>query len=151
MAIVVTNRGLFNLGKFDASAMDVRQAVYVGTRAATDATVRDWNTLSDVVGDAGPTEAAATNYTASTSGGQDLAGVTYTEQDGTDVAEWRATAYTINSVGAGETWTCVANYRWVDSTNANDEVISLDTPASPVVTNGGNITLPQFAVDIVQQ
>lgn len=143
MAITVSNRGLYLLAKDDASLIDVRVAVFTGTVPAA-ATIRDWNFLSEVIASA-LVEAAATNYAR-----QDVTGVTLTEVDGTDEVTYTADAMTINSVGSGETWTCVAWYKFNASDSAA-ELIAVDEPASPLVTNGGNVTLPALDISIVQQ
>lgn len=140
MAMTITTRGLQILGTDNASTLDLRVAVFVGAVPAA-ATIRDWNFVSDIT----TTEAAATNYAR-----QDVTGVTYTENDTNDRSEWRGDAMTINSVGSGETWTHVAWYKF-NAVDTAADLIAIDEPASPVVTNGGNITLPAFVVDVQQQ
>jgi hypothetical protein len=142
MAHIVTNRGLYLLGKDDASAMDIRMAVFTGTVPAA-ATIRDWNFLSEVIASA-LNEATVANYAR-----MDLAGVTLTEVDGSDTATLTATAPTINNVGAGETFTCVAFYKF-NASDAAAEVLSVDEPAAPIITNGGNITFPALSLTVVQ-
>jgi len=143
MAVTVTNRGMQILGTDNAATLDLRVAAFTGTVPAA-ATMRDWNFLSDAIASA-LVEAAATNYAR-----QDVTGVAYTENDTADTNEWRGDAMTINSVGAGETWTCVAWYKFNASDSAAD-LIAIDEPASPLVTNGGNVTLPAFVIDVQQQ
>lgn len=142
MAATMTNRGLHVLATNDASALDVRTAAFVGTVPAV-STMRDWNFLSEAIASS-LTEAAATNYAR-----QDLAGVQAVESDASDDVTWSATAPTISSVGAGETWTCVVHYKQ-NASDAAAEIIYIDEPASTQVTNGGDITLPQFSVTIAQ-
>jgi len=137
MAVTITNRGRLLLGTDDASALDLRVAAFVGTVPAV-GTIEDWNFLSDVT----TTEAAATNYAR-----QDVTGVTYTENDTANTAEWRGDAMVINNVGAGETWTHVVWYK-EGASDAAREVIAVDEPASTLVTNGGNVTLPAFSIDV---
>ena len=140
MAVTVTNRGLYILGTDDASTLDLRVAVFVGAVPAA-ATIRAWNFLGDVT----TTEAAVGGYSR-----QDVTGVTYTEVDGSNRAEWRGDAMVISSVAAGETWTHVAWYKF-NASDALADLIAIDEPASPVVTNGGDITLPAFVANVVQQ
>lgn len=140
MAHTVTNRGLYYLLNTAISgSTDFRTAAFKGG-PPTAATIRDWNFLSDVTGSY--TEAAATNYAR-----QDLASVTITESDASDNVTITATAPTISSVGAGETWTFVAHYV-EGASDAARTLISIDAPASPLVTNGGHVTLPQFSITV---
>jgi len=142
MAIIVTNRGMHILGTDNASTLDLRVAAFTGTVPAA-GTIRDWNTLADAVASA-LVEAAVGGYART-----DVSGVSFTEQDGTDTVEWRGDAMVLTSVAAGETWTCVAWYK----ENAGDtgDLIAIDEPAATLVTNGGNVTLPAFSIDLVQQ
>lgn len=142
MAATITNRGLLVLADNDASSLDVRTAVFTGTVPAA-STMRDWNFLSEAIASA-LVEAAATNYAR-----QDLANVATAEDDGADEVTWTADAPTISSVGAGETWTCVVHYKQ-NASDAAAEIIYVDEPASPLVTNGGDVTLPQFDITISQ-
>lgn len=142
MPVTVTNRGLLTLANSNASSLDIRTAVFVGTVPAA-GTIRDWNFLQDVI-DSALTEAAATNYAR-----QDLANVATAEDDGSDEVTWTADAPTISSVGAGETWSCVAHYVH-NASDAAAVLIAVDEPASTLATNGGDVTLPQFSVTIAQ-
>jgi len=142
MAHVVTNRGLFTLlNSAISGTTDIRMAVFKGAAPAA-ATIRDYNFLSELT--AAMTEAAAANYVR-----QDLAGVTLTEVDGSDTVTLTANAPTINSVGAGETWTTVGYYIYNVSDGAA-VLISVDTPATSIATNGGNITLPALSLTVAQ-
>ena len=142
MAITVMNKGLFLLGKDDASLLDLRVAVFTGVVPAQ-ATMRDCNTVADVVASA-LVESGLASYART-----DVTGVTYTEQDGTDTGEWRGDAMVLTTIEAGETWTCVVWYK--ENTGDTGELIAVDEPTTPLVTNGGNVTLPAFVVDTVQQ
>lgn len=142
MAHIVTTRGLYAIvSNAITGSTDLRMAVFVGAEPAA-ATIRDYNFLSQLTG--AMTEAAATNYAR-----QDLAGVTVTEVDGSDNVTITANAPTINSVGAGETWTTVAYYIF-NASDAAAELISVDTPAASIATNGGNITLPALSLTVAQ-
>ena len=142
MAHIVTTHGIHALLSLATTGTtDLRMAVFVGAEPAA-ATVRDYDFLSSVTG--AMTEAAAANY-----GRQDLANVTITEVDGSDNVTITADAPTINSVGAGETWTTVAYYIY-NAADAAAVLISLDTPASSIATNGGNITLPALSLTVAQ-
>lgn len=141
MAHVVTNRGIYTMNSTNMGTADIRMAVFVGAPPAA-GTVRDYNFLSELK--AVMTEAAATNYAR-----QDLAGVTLTENDGSDNVTLSATAPTINNVGAGETWTTVAYFIY-NASDAAAPLLSVDTVATAVPTNGGNITLPALSMTIAQ-
>lgn len=142
MAFVFANRGLYTLitTAFTAST-DLRQAVFTGTVPAA-GTVRDWNSLQDVIDDASSAEAAASGYARA-----DVAGLTVTEDDTGNDVDISATAPVYSSVATGETWTFVAWY--VEGANdAARTLIGIDAPASSQVTNGGNITGPALAVTV---
>jgi len=142
MAHVVTNRGLYSLANLAISgSTDIRMAVFVGAAPAA-ATVRDYDFLSQLT--AAMTEAAAANYVR-----QDLANVALTEVDGSDNVTLTADAPTINSVGAGETWTTVAYYIY-NAADGAAALISVDEVAAAIATNGGNITLPALSLTIAQ-
>ena len=135
MPMYVTNRGIFHLLNTAISgSTDLRAAVYRGTVPAV-ATIRDMNFLSEVAG-AGMTEAAASGYARA-----DLAAVTLTENDGSDNVSLTATAPSWASVAAGETWTAIAYYI-ENASDATRVLVSIDDPASDLITNGGNVTGP---------
>ena len=52
-------------------------------------------------------------------------------------------------MATGSTWTCVVHYRFVTN-DADSEIIYVDEPAATLVTNGGDVTLPQFLVTLEQ-
>ena len=142
MAFVFANRGLYTfLTSAIGGATDIRQAVFTGTVPSA-ATVRDWNTLADVIADAGSAESVASGYARA-----DLAGVTVAEDDALDKATLVATAPTYTSIGAGETWTFVAYYV-EGASDAARTLIGIDAPASSLVTNGGNITGPALSINV---
>ena len=98
MAHIITNRGLYTLtNSAISSSTDIRQLVIKGAVPAA-ATVRDLNTVAELLAESGVVEAAASNYAR-----QDLAGVAVAESDAGDNVTVTASAATINSVGAGET------------------------------------------------
>jgi hypothetical protein len=140
MAFTMTNRGLFYLlNNAISSSTDIRAAVFKGT-APSVATIRDYDFLSSLTG--AMTEAAATNYAR-----VDLAGVTITESDASDNVVIGATAWTMNSVGAGETWTAIGYYI-EGASDAARTLIGVDLPSSSITTNGSNITGPALVITI---
>ena len=143
MAHVVTNRGLYLLGKDDASALDLRFAVFTDAVAVpAAATIRDYNYLSEL--DAVMTEAAVTGYAR-----VDAAGVTLTEVDGTDEVTFVCDDDTMASVAAGETWIAIAYYKY-NASDAAADLISVDEPAATLITNGGNVTVPGIDLSLAQ-
>lgn len=142
MAFVFSNRGLYSLLNLAISgSTDLRQAVFTdaGTPPST-ASIRDMNFLSDLT--AVYTEAAASGYARA-----DLGSVTLTESDASDNVTLTAAAPTYTAVAAGETWEAVAYYI-EGASDAARVLIGVDTPASPQVTNGGNITGPALSVTV---
>lgn len=136
----VTNRGLFTIANTAISAStDIRMAVFKGT-TPTAAAIRDMNFLSDLT--AVSTEAAASGYSRA-----DLASVAITESDASDNVVISAAAPTWTSVAVGETWTHVAYYIEGASDSAR-VLLSVDIPASTLVTNGGNVTGPALSLTI---
>ena len=129
----MTNRGLYYLmNNAISGSTDIRAAVFKGA-APSAATIRDYNFLSELT--AAMTEAAASGYARA-----DLAGVTITESDASDNVTITATGPTFTSVAAGETWVAIGYYI-EGASDAARTLLSVDVPASTVVTNGGNITL----------
>ena len=142
MAFIFTNRGLFTLMNSAVSgSTDIRQAVFTGTAPAT-SVIRDMNTLSDIIADAGSAESVASGYSRKT-----LAGVGVAEDDSLDQVTLVATAPVYTSVASGETWAFVAFYVEAAS-DAARQLIGLDIPAATQVTFGGNITGPALAVTL---
>lgn len=142
MTVTVTNRGKFYLANNAiSSSTDFRTAVFKGTAPAA-GTIQDLNFLSELEAVSGVDEAAATNYAR-----QDLASVAIAEDDSGNKASITATAPTINSVGAGETWTMAAHYI-EGASDAARTLIAVDVPTSSLVTNGSNVTLPQLNLEL---
>lgn len=134
MAVYFANKGIYTLLNLATSgSTDIRQAVFTGS-APSQATVADYNFLSDVTG--AHTEAAASGYARA-----DLANVTITEDDTGNKVTITADAPTYTSVASGETWTFVAYYIY-NASDSSAVLICIDIPASSQVTFGGNITGP---------
>jgi len=142
MAFTFATRGLYTLmASAISGATDLRMAVFTGTIPAV-ATIRDWNTLADVIADAGSAEAVASGYARA-----GLAGVTLAEDDALDKVTLVATAPTWTGVAAGETWTFAALYVEGASDSART-LIGIDAPAESQLTNGGNIGGPAVAINL---
>lgn len=144
MAFVFANRGLFHLMSVAISgSTDIRQAVFTDAGTPpTAAAIRDMNFLADLT--AVYTEAVVSGYARA-----DLASVTLTESDASDNVTLTAAAPTYTAVAAGETWEAVAFYI-EGASDAARVLIGVDTPASPQITNGGNITAPALSVTVAQ-
>lgn len=142
MPHTVTNKGLFNFFSTAISgATDLRAAVFKGS-APSIATIKDMNFLTDLT--AVMTEAAAVGYTR-----QDLSGVALAENDASDNVTFIASAPTMTNVAVGETWVAIGYYIEA-GTDATRLLVSVDIPASTLVTNGGNVTLPAFSLTVAQ-
>jgi hypothetical protein len=140
MPHTMTNRGLFYLQNNAISASTDFRCLVFKTTTPSVAAIRDYNFVSDLL--AATTEAAASGYAR-----VDLAGVAISESDASDNVTITATAPTITSVAAGETWLGVAYYI-EGASDAARTLISVDVPASSVSTNGGDITLPQMSYTV---
>ena len=140
MSFTMANRGLYTLLNAAISgSTDIRVAVFKGSAPAASA-IKDYNFLSDVTG--AMTEAAASGYSRA-----DLAGVTLTENDGSDNVTLTATAPSWTSVAVGETWTALAYYI-EDASDAARTLIGVDVPSATLVTNGGNVTGPALSITL---
>lgn len=143
MAFVFSTHGLYMLLNSAVSgSTDIRCGVLTnaGTLAAAD--IRNSDNVGALLALSGIVESVATNYAR-----QDLASVTLTENDAGDNVTLTAAAPTINSVGTGETWRNVFYYI-EGASDAARNLIGVDTPASTVTTNGGNVTLPALSITV---
>jgi hypothetical protein len=144
MAAKFYNHGLYKLLNLATSgSTDLRCLVIAGASLPSGAKNVDLDFVSDVLAVGSVVEAAATNYAR-----QDLAGVTLTENDAGDKVDFTATAPTMNNVAVGETWRMVLYYLEGGGTDATRDLIAYDEPAATLVTNGGNVTLPQFVAAV---
>lgn len=144
MAHVLTNRGLYTLtNSAISSSTDIRQLVIKGAVPA-EATIRDLNTVADLLAEDSVAEAAASGYAR-----KDLASVTLTEVDGSDNVTLTAAAPTYSEVAAGETWLAVAYYI-EGASDAARTLLSVDEPDDSIATNGSDITGPALSITIAQ-
>ena len=144
MAHTLANRGLHTLLASAISGSTDLRALVIKGAVPTAATIRDLNTVADLLAEASVAEAAASGYSR-----QDLAGVTLTESDDNDNVTLVASAPTISSVAAGETWLAIAYYV-EGASDAARLLISVDEPSSSIPTNGSDITLPAFSLTLAQ-
>jgi len=143
MAAKFYNHGLYKLMNLAISgSTDLRCLVIAGASLPAGAKNVDLDFVADVLAVGSVVEAAATNYAR-----QDLASVTLTENDAGDKVDFTAAAPTMNNVAVGETWRMVVYYIEGASDAARD-LVAYDEPAATLVTNGGNITLPQFVAAV---
>jgi hypothetical protein len=137
----IPTKGLYLLASQAITpATDIRVAALKGT-TPTLAIIRDLNTLADVIATTWD-EAAVAGYARA-----DLASVAVTENDAGDAVTITAAAPTMPTVAAGETWVAMAYYIH-DADDALAEILSIDVPSSPVITNGSSITLPALSITV---
>jgi hypothetical protein len=143
MSFVFATRGLYTLlNSAISGTTDIRCGVLTNAGTLTAAQIRDANFVSDFLALSGLVEASGTGYSR-----QDLAGVALAENDASDNVTLVASAPTMNNVAAGQTWRNVFYY--VEAgTDATRVMIGVDTPASTLAPNGGNVTLPALSVTI---
>lgn len=140
MPFYIANKGVYTLlNSAISGSTDIRAAVFKGG-TPSQATVQDWNALSDVTGAA--TEAAASGYSRA-----DLGSVTLTEDDTANNVTLTAAAPSWTSVAVGETWTHIAYYV-EGASDAARTLIGVDIPSSSLVTNGGNVTGPALSITV---
>ncbi len=140
MAFTMTNRGLFYLMNNAISASTDFRCLVFKTTTPSVAAIRDYNFVSDLL--AATTEAAASGYSR-----VDLAGVAIAENDSPDTVTLTATAPTITSVAAGETWLGIGYYI-EGASDAARTLIAVDVPASSVTTDGNNVELPALSITV---
>jgi len=106
---------------------------------ATDATVRDYDTLSALLGDANVAEATNTNYARKTLTDTDITAPT--PDDTNDRQEADIPDQTWSSVGAGSNWTDLV-ICYDGDTGAGDDtnIVPLTFHDFSVTPNGGDIT-----------
>jgi hypothetical protein len=140
MAHTMTNHGLYHLlNNAISNSTDIRTLVFK-TSAPSVATIRDYNSVADLLG--AVTEAAASGYARTA-----LAGLSLVENDATDTITLSASPVTFGAVASGETWYGVAYY--IESTNDNTRtLLSVDVPSSTLTTNGGSVTLPTLTYTV---
>lgn len=147
MPFVFATRGLYTLlNSAISGATDIRCGVLTNAGTLTAAQIRDTNFVSDLLALSGIVEASGVGVPTGP-GRIDIAGVALTENDASDNVTLTATAPTLTNVAAGQTWRNVFYYV-LNSTDANSNMIGVDTPASTLAPNGGNVTLPALSVTI---
>ncbi len=144
MAFTLANRGLYTLlNSAITGSTDIRALVIKGAVPAA-ATIRDLNTVAELLAESGVVEAAAAGYSRA-----DLASLTLTEVDASDDVTLTAAAPSWTSVAVGETWLAQA-YFIEGASDAARTLIGVDAPASSLVTNGGNVTGPALSLTVSQ-
>lgn len=144
MAFTFANRGLYTLlNSAISGSTDIRQLV-IKTEVPSAATIRDLNTVAELLAAGSTAEAAASGYSR-----QDLGSVTVTEDDTGDEVTLTAAAPTLSEVAAGETWLAVAYYI-EGASDAARTLIGVDEPASTIATNGSDITTPALDITVAQ-
>ena len=106
---------------------------------ATDATMKDYDTLSALLGDANVAEATNANYARKVLTDTDIAAVT--PDDTNDLMQVTIADQTWSSVGAGDNWTDLILCYDGDTTAGTDaNIIPLTCHDFAVTPNGGDIT-----------
>lgn len=106
---------------------------------ATDATMKDYDTLSALLGDANVAEATNTNYARKVLVDTDIA--TLAADDTNDLMQVTIADQTWSSVGAGDNWTDLIICYDGDTTAGTDaNIIPLTCHDFSVTPNGGDIT-----------
>lgn len=134
MADFVYNRALGRVAEIVADGATVKLLVLKA--AAADATLKDLDTITAVLGNASTTEADFTNYARKT-----LASLTVTTNDTTDATSVDAADVTFTAAGgaSNNTTTDAIIYHDVDGTDANAiPLVQLD---AVFTTDGNDVTL----------
>ena len=116
---------------------------------ATDATMKDYDTLSALLGDANVAEATNANYARKVLTDTDIAAVT--PDDTNDLMQVTIADQTWSSVGAGDNWTDLILCYDGDTTAGTDaNIIPLTCHDFAVTPNGGDITADVGANGVYQ-
>lgn len=146
MAFVFATHGLHAIVTLATTgSTDLRCGVLTNAGTLSAADIRNCDDVADLLALSGIAEAAASGYAR-----QDLASVTVTEVDASDTVTITAAAPTYTSVAAGETWR--NQFYYIEGANDGARVlIGVDTPASTIPTNGGNITGPALSITVTDE
>lgn len=123
-----------------SGATDLRCAVIATGGTITDAQIEDAQFVSQIIGVASEAEVTNANYARQT-----LTSVVVAPDTTLNRVDITAVVPTINNVGAGNTWRRVLYYWQVGADSANP-IIGVDTPASTLTPNGGNVTIPPLTL-----
>lgn len=143
MAWTITNRGLFTIASTAIGSADLRILILADedTLPAGALSV-DLDTVADLLGVSGVTEAAASGYSRF-----DLTGVNLSEDDTNDWVTLSWDAPTWEEVAGGERWVAAALYV-EGASDAARPLIGIDVFASPLNTNGSDVTYSGAAIRI---
>lgn len=144
MPFVMTNKGIYYLlNNAVTASTDIRALVCSAVGSPTDAQIEDLDFVNGLAG-IGLVEVTNSGYTRAQ---LDLAGVAIVEDDTNNWTKISATAPTVANVVAGDVWKRIVYFIQVGADSTNP-VLGIDTPASTVTPNGGNITLPALEIRI---
>jgi hypothetical protein len=144
MPFVMTNKGIhYLLNNAVTASTDIRALVCSAVGTPTDAQIEDLDFVAGL-GAIGLVEVTNGGYTRAQ---LDLAGVTIFEDDTNNWTRISATAPTVANVVAGDVWKRIVYFVFITS-DALSPVLGIDTPASTVTPNGGNITLPALEIRV---
>lgn len=137
MANFVFNVGLGKVAEKAADGATLKLLLLKA--AAADATMKDYDTVSALLGDAGVTEADFTNYARAT-----LASITVTVDDAGDAVEVDCADVVFSSAGGASNNTCTDAIIYEEVTNDADSIplVCLD---AAFTTDGNDVTLQVHA------
>lgn len=141
MPFTMTNHGLYDLLNQSITASTDLRALVFKTTTPSVATIRDLNTVADLL--AVTTESTASGYSRAV-----LAGLAVNEDDALDKVTITANSYQWTTVAAGETWLGIGYFIHTGANDAARTLIGVDVPASPMVTNGGAITISGLLITV---
>ena len=144
MAFTWTNNGLFEfINQAITGGSDVRALVITDAAVPLPATIRDLDTVADLLAESGVTEAAVAGY-----GRTALTGFSVTQDDAGDDVDIVGTFPDLTPA-AGETWAAVGYYI-EGASDAARVLLGVDEPASTFITNGGTVTPPPLSASLAQ-
>ena len=149
MGFVLSTYGLAKIANsaIITGATDLRAAVLATGGTITDAAIEDANFVNQIIGVAGEAEVTNSGYTPGSGNRITLTGVTVAPDVGNNWVLISAAAPVVSTVGAGSVWRRILYY-WHVGADSTNVVLGVDTPASTLTPNGGNITLPALAIRI---
>lgn len=130
---------LYNRVQTNDGANSALIIVAINANGATDATMKDYDTLATLLADANVAEVTNTNYARKTLTDADLAA--FSPDDTNDRVDLDIADQTWNSVAAGDAWTDLVICYDGDTTGGTDSnIIPLTLHDFAATPNGGNIT-----------
>lgn len=140
---------LFNRVDQNDPANSAIVVVAINANGATDATMKDYDTLSALLGDANVAEVTNANYARKVLTDADIAALS--PDDANDLMQVTIADQTWSAVGAGDAWTDLIVCYDSDTTGGTDaNIIPLTCHDFAVTPNGGDITADVGASGVYQ-